>query len=81
MTADHGSEDRAWRVYRRRRLYLRSGQVLMLIGALIAVVHWLGHLGPASIMHPPLWLDLSVNYPVAAVLIIIGANLSAHKPK
>jgi len=38
--------------YTRRRLYLRVGQVIMVAGGIMAVVHWLTHLeafGPNSL--------------------------------
>lgn len=53
----------------------------MIVGVLIAVAHWLGHLDPATVTHPSVWVELLVNYPVGAVVVIIGANLSSHKPK
>ena len=53
----------------------------MIVGVLIAVAHWLGHLDPVTAAHPPVWVELLVNYPVAGVVVIIGANLSSHKPK
>ncbi|TFC30804.1 hypothetical protein E3O55_07430 [Cryobacterium sp. MDB1-18-2] len=81
MTPDSTAQDRSDSLKRRRRLFLRSGQLVMVAGVLIAVTHWLGHLDPATVTHPPVWIELLVNYPVAAVVVIIGANLSSHKPK
>ncbi|MCI4658442.1 hypothetical protein [Cryobacterium zhongshanensis] len=81
MTPDSAAPDASARLKRQRRLFLRSGQLLMIVGVLIAVAHWLGHLDPVTATHPPVWVELLVNYPVAAVVVIIGANLSSHKPK
>jgi hypothetical protein len=78
---DNSTDGRTSSRPRRRRLFLRSGQLLMVAGVLIAVAHWLGHLDPVTAAHPPVWVELLVNYPVAAVVVIIGANLSSHKPK
>lgn len=57
---------------RKRRRLIRIGQVLMLVGAAMGVIHLLTHLGafgpqPAGIV------DLLVGYPTAAVLFVFGA--------
>jgi len=64
--------------YRRHRRFVRIGQVLMLIGLLVAVQHWLAHLGIYG-AQPPGWIDLVAGYPIAAVLILIGAMTAGNK--
>lgn len=63
--------------YRRRRRLVRLGQFLMTAGAVIAVVHWLGHVGvfggqPSSVV------DLLAGYPAAAVVFVLGAILAGQ---
>ncbi|MES2093667.1 MAG: hypothetical protein V4531_07635 [Actinomycetota bacterium] len=72
-------QDDAARKWRRRRRFLRSGQALMIVGALVAIVHWLTHLEAFGPGQPPGWVDLAVGYPTAAVLILAGAILSSKK--
>ena len=69
----------AQRTYRRRRKFLRIGQALMALGALVAVSHWLAHLEAFGPGQPPGWLDLVAGYPTGAVLIVAGAILASKK--
>lgn len=66
--------------YRRRRRYVRIGQLVMLVGALIVAQHWLTHIGAFG-AQPPLWADLAAGYPMGVALLIVGAVLTARKPK
>lgn len=75
------SVSEARRKYRRGRIYVRTGQVLMVAGALIAVVHWLTHIEAFGPGQPPGWLDLAAGYPMGAVLLIAGAIIAGRKPK
>ncbi|GAA1727212.1 hypothetical protein [Microcella frigidaquae] len=67
--------------YTRRRLYLRVGQVIMVAGGIMAVVHWLTHLEAFGPEQPPLWLDLAVGYPMAMLLLVLGGVVASRKPK
>jgi hypothetical protein len=58
--------------YRRKRRTIRLGQALMVLGALVAVVHLLGHLGVFG-GEPSGWQDLAVGYPSAGALFLGGA--------
>lgn len=64
--------------YRRLQRQLRLGQVLMILGALVALIHMIAHLAPPE-QQPGLALDIAVGYPAAALLFIIGAALAGHK--
>lgn len=68
------------RKWRRRQVFLRSGQALMAIGALIAIIHWLTHLGMFGAEQPPLTLDLLAGYPMGGLLFVAGAVLASRKP-
>lgn len=70
----------AWRKHRR---LVRTGQVLLVAGAVVAIIHWLAHLEIFSPgQQPPGWLDLVAGYPTAAVLFISGAMLAGrHRPQ
>ncbi len=65
--------------YRRRRLFLRAGQAVMLIGGAVAIVHWLAHLEAFGPAQPEGWIDLVAGYPMAMLLLILGASLSSRK--
>lgn len=65
--------------WRRHRKLVRLGQVVMAIGALVAVVHWLAHLEVFGPGQPPGWIDLAAGYPTGALLIIAGAILAGRK--
>ena len=69
----------AQRKYRRRQKFLRTGQALMVIGALVAITHWLAHLEAFGPGQPPGWLDLVAGYPTGAVFIVVGAILASKK--
>ena len=62
---------------RRRRRLVRVGQLLMAVGVVIMVVHWLGHLGVFG-GQPSSLADLLVGYPAAFVVIFIGVVLAGQ---
>lgn len=62
---------------RRRRRLVRSGQILMAVGVVILVIHWLGHLGAFG-GQPSSLADLLVGYPAGAVVFLIGAVLAGQ---
>ncbi|ART70632.1 hypothetical protein BTO20_20690 [Mycobacterium dioxanotrophicus] len=55
--------------YRRQRRYRAAGWVLVGIGAVMAIVHVVTHLGRLHIVG---YQDLLLGYPMAAVLTIVG---------
>lgn len=65
--------------YRRKRVLIRAGQVLMLVGALLAVEHVAAHLGAFGQQSPSLLIDLLAGWPLAAVLFMIGAMLAGQR--
>jgi hypothetical protein len=60
------------RKYLRKRRLTRIGIALMVVGGVMAVVHWLAHLGTFG-GQPPGIVDLVAGYPMAAVLFLAGA--------
>ena len=81
-TAHHGAvsgPNEGERNWRRRRRFIRAGQALMIVGAGVAITHWLAHIEAFGPGQPPGWLDLAVGYPVAAVFIVAGAILAGRK--
>lgn len=66
------------RAYRRARRLLRVGQVLMGSGAVIALVHWLGHVGAFG-GQPSNLADLLAGYPAAALVFVAGAILAGQR--
>ena len=69
--------DRKWR---RRRIFLRTGQAIMLVGAGVLIVHWLTHLEVFGAQQPPAVVDLAAGYPMGFLLIILGAIVASRKP-
>lgn len=75
--AERRDADRA-RAFRRRRRLIRAGQALMAVGAAIAVVHWLGHVGVFG-AQPSNLTDLLAGYPAGALVFIVGAILAGQR--
>lgn len=78
LTAAERRDAERLRAYRRRRRLVRVGQVLMALGAVIAVVHWLGHIGAFG-GQPSNLTDLLAGYPAAAVVFIAGGILAGQR--
>ncbi|WP_241980127.1 hypothetical protein [Cryobacterium glaciale] len=72
-------EEMARKAYWRKRRFVRIGQVLMLAGVLVALVHWLAHLEAFGPGQPAGWLDLAVGYPMGGILLIVGAIVAGKK--
>lgn len=72
-------EELARKKYRRKRRFTRIGQVLMLVGVLIAIIHWLAHIEAFGPQQPELWLDLVAGYPSGGVLLIAGAIIAGRE--
>ncbi len=68
--------DQKWR---RRRLFLRTGQAIMIAGGLILIVHWLVHLEVFGAQQPPLIVDLAAGYPAGFLVFIVGAIVASRK--
>ncbi|MBX9719161.1 MAG: hypothetical protein K2X36_10025 [Microbacteriaceae bacterium] len=67
--------------YTRRRLYLRIGQAIMVVGGVMAVIHWLTHLEVFGSEQPPLLIDLAIGYPMAVLLLVLGGVVASRKPQ
>lgn len=65
--------------YRRHRRFVRLGQLLMLLGAVILIVHWLAHLEAFGPAQPEGWVDLAAGYPMGALLLIAGGIVAGRK--
>jgi len=68
--------DRKWR---RRRIFVRTGQAIMIAGGLILIVHWLTHLGAFGAQQPPFILDVVAGYPAGFLVFIAGAIVASRK--
>lgn len=66
------------RRYRRKHVLIRAGQVLMLVGALLALQHAAAHLGAFG-QQPSQLIDLLAGWPLAAVLFMIGGMLAGQR--
>ncbi|RAX16276.1 hypothetical protein DC347_13260 [Pseudarthrobacter sp. AG30] len=63
--------------YRRHRRLVRTGQVLMALGALVAIAHWVAHLAPTG-QGPSITEDIFIGYPTGAVLLLAGAVIAGR---
>lgn len=73
-------EEVARQKYRRRQVFLRTGQALMAVGFIVAFIHWLAHLEAFGPAQPEGWIDLVAGYPMGGLLVIAGAIISSRKP-
>lgn len=78
LTAAERRDAERARAYRRKRRLIRLGQVLMGVGVVIAVVHWLGHVGAFG-GQPSNLTDLLAGYPAAALVFMAGAILAGQR--
>lgn len=74
-------QQEAARKHRKRRILLRVGQALLVLGVLVMVQHWLTHLEAFGPGQPPGWVDLVAGYPMGFILLIAGALVAGSKPK
>ncbi|MEV8025448.1 hypothetical protein [Microbacterium sp. NPDC080220] len=80
MTDNRDDTDDPARRYRHRQRWLRLGQITMLAGVIVLVVHWLTHLEAFGPGQPEGWVDLVAGYPMGALLLLVGAIAAGHKP-
>jgi hypothetical protein len=69
--------DRKWR---RRQIFLRTGQAIMVVGGGVLVVHWLTHIEAFGPQQPPLFVDMVAGYPAGFLVFIVGAIVASRKP-
>jgi len=77
-------KDEPYRAYRRRRLLIRVGGVLMVGAVAMAVVHIVDHFGAFGTAQPAGLTDLLFGWPMSAVIFLIGgvmAGQNATPPK
>ncbi|WP_218938342.1 hypothetical protein [Modestobacter altitudinis] len=77
LTAAERRDAERLQAYRRKRRLVRAGQVLMALGLVTAIVHWLGHIGVFG-GQPSGLNDLLAGYPAAAVVFFLGAILAGQ---
>lgn len=61
--------------YRLHRRLVRPGQVILLLGALVLVTHWLTHVDTFGPWQSPGWTELVAGYTIGAFLLVAGAIL------
>ncbi|MEP7054245.1 MAG: hypothetical protein ABI912_03265 [Actinomycetota bacterium] len=61
----------------RKHRLLRIGQVLMLVGSIVAIVHVLAHLQMLG-GEPSGTVDLVAGYPMAALLFVAGGIVAGQ---
>lgn len=70
------TNDDAGKNYRHHRFLVRLGQIIMAVGLVVGLSHWIAHVVTTG--GPPGIQDLFIGYPTAAVLMIAGAILAGH---
>lgn len=78
FSQDKNQNDEAKQYQHHRRL-VRIGQVLMAIGIVVVIVHWLAHLEAFGPAQPEGWVDLVAGYPMGALLLLGGAMVAGRK--
>jgi hypothetical protein len=73
------AEELARKKYWRKQRFVRIGQVLMLAGTLVVLVHWLAHIEAFGPQQPALWLDVVAGYPMGGVLLIAGGIIAGRE--
>jgi hypothetical protein len=68
----------AYRAYRRRRILIRVGVVLMIGAAGMALVHTGDHFGAFGTAQPAGLTDLLFGWPMSAVIFLIGAVMAGQ---
>lgn len=71
LPAPDRDQDERLRRHRRRTRFRIVGWVLVVFGAVIAVIHWLAHLGAFG-GAPDLRWDILAGYPTGALLLVVG---------
>ncbi len=64
--------------YQKKRRIIRTGQVLMAAGALMALIHLLAHWGAFS-GQPSNLVDLVAGYPAAVLIVFVGAVAAGQR--
>lgn len=68
--------DDAAKNYCHHRLLARLGQVIMALGLMVGLSHWIAHVVMTG--GPPGIQDLLIGYPTAAEMMIAGAILAGR---
>jgi hypothetical protein len=55
---------------------VRTGQIIMLVGALVGVYHLVSHFGVFGPVPP---LEMVIGYPIAGAIFLTGAILGGRK--
>lgn len=78
ISAAHKRE-RDYRDYRRRERLRKLGFALIVIGVAIALEHAIAHLGAFGGKQPSALIDLTLGWPLAAVIVIVGMILAGQR--
>lgn len=65
--------------YRRRERLRRVGYVIMLLAAGLAAEHAAAHLGAFGKAQPPPIIDLTLGWPLAGLLFVVGALFAGQR--
>lgn len=70
---------RAYRDYRRRERLRKIGFVLIVLGIALALEHAAAHLGAFGRAQPSALIDLTLGWPLAAVIVIVGMIMAGQR--
>ena len=68
-----------YRDYRRRERLRRIGFVLIGLGVALALEHAAGHLGAFGRAQPPALIDLTLGWPLASVIVLVGVCMAGQR--
>lgn len=67
------------RAYRRRELLRKVGFALIAIGIAIALEHVAAHLGAFGGRQPSALIDLTLGWPLAGIIVMVGMILAGQR--
>lgn len=72
-------KDQTYRDYRRRERLRRIGFVLIGLGVALALEHAAAHLGAFGRAQPPALIDLTLGWPLASVIVLVGVCMAGQR--
>ena len=72
-------QKRDYREYRRRERLRKLGFALIVIGVAIALEHAAAHLGAFGGQQPSALIDLTLGWPLAGIIVIVGMVFAGQR--
>ena len=72
-------QKRDYREYRRRERLRKLGFALIVVGVVIALEHAAAHLGAFGGRQPSALIDLTLGWPLAGIIVIVGMTFAGQR--